>query len=244
MLPTWKEEITIRSFDVDCQNRLQISNLCSFFQEVAEHHAGHMGFGFTHMRKAGLVWVLSRLEITFSAYPKWGDTITIETWPMGNERLYYRREFLVTGKGGEKLIAATSFWLLINLQSRRPKVLPMPYEIDEQNTGRYAVQAMTTAIPSPSPEETVIVPVKYGDLDINQHVNNARYVYWITDFFPVDFHVNHRIEFFRIDIKQEVKDNESVKITKERKASEYILEGRICNRNAICFQAMVSFRDA
>jgi len=241
--PVWSEEIVIRSFDIDLKNRLKISSLCNYFQEVAGHHAEHLGLGFHHMRNAGLVWVLSRLEIAFDQFPAWNDHVTIQTWPTGNERLYYRREFLVSDKDGQKLIKAVSFWLLINSQNKRPKILPLPEEVEKQNTKRYVMQAMDETIPSPAPEETTIIPVRYGDLDINQHVNNVSYVYWITDLFPADYHYNHVPAFFRIDFKQEVKNNESVQIIKSRKGNDFIIEGKNCADHKTCFRSFVSFSD-
>jgi medium-chain acyl-[acyl-carrier-protein] hydrolase len=243
MKPLWKEEITIRSYDVDCKNKLKISSLCNYFQEVAEHHADDLGFGFDHMQQSGLVWVLSRLEITIESYPEWGDQVTLETWPAGNERLYYRREFMVSGPDGKKIIAASYFWLLINIQNRRPKLLPLPDEIEKSNKGRFAVQVMTGAIPVPGTGQNIIIPIRYGDLDMNRHVNNVRYVCWIMDLFPVEYHDNYVIEFFRIDIRQEVKANESVQIIKNGAENEFTLEGKNCNTNTTCCQALLKFRE-
>jgi medium-chain acyl-[acyl-carrier-protein] hydrolase len=243
MLPVWKEEITIRSFDVDFRNQLRISSLCSYFQEVAGRHADHMEVGFDHLRQSGLAWVLSRLEISVLVLPEWGDTITIETWPTGNERLYYRREFTVTRGNGERLVSAVSYWLLINIQNRRPKMLPLPAELTEHNANRYALKAMTGDIPSPSATfaETSLVQVKYGDLDVNLHVNNARYVAWIDDLFPVAFHSRHFLEYLRIDIRQEVKADELVKIVKSGTTLEFIVEGMNNDNQKTCFRAILRF---
>ena len=37
-------------------------------------------------------------------------------------------------------------------------------------------------------------PVAYTDMDINRHVNNARYVDWLCDRFPYEWHEKHRLE--------------------------------------------------
>jgi medium-chain acyl-[acyl-carrier-protein] hydrolase len=245
MLPVWKEEIVIRSFDVDCQNQLRISSLCGYFQEAAGRHADHLAVGFDQLRLSGLAWVLSRLEIAIMRLPQWGESIVIETWPSGNERLYYRREFQVTGRIGEKLITAVSFWLPISLQNRRPRAVTLPHDIVQHNTGRYVMTAMTESIPSPmsSPMEMVLIPVRYNDLDVNQHVNNARYAAWITDIFPVEFYYGHVPEFFRIDIRHETKANESVRIIRSGSSREFILEGINDVSQKTCFQAILRFRE-
>lgn len=244
MLPVWKENLVIRSFDVDCNNRLRISSLCSYFQEVAGHHAEHLGVGFHHLRQSGMAWVLSRLEVSFLRMPAWNESVTIETWPTGNERLYYRREFCVMGAAGEDLIRAVSFWLPINLQNRRPKMISLPADVIASNAGRFVMTAMEQDIPflaSAGMAETVTVKVQYGDIDVNQHVNNARYAGWISDFFPVEFHFSNLPQFFRLDIRHEVKANEAVEIMKIDTGEEFLLEGIITDNRKTCFRAVLQF---
>jgi acyl-ACP thioesterase len=241
MLPVWKEEFIIRSFDIDCQNQIKISNLCSYFQEIAGHHADHLGLGFHQIRRQGLVWVLSRLEISFLMLPKWGDTITIETWPAGNERLFYRREFTVK-LYEQETIRASSFWLLINMETRRPKILPLPEEIEKQNAGKYATEAMSEDIAPVNEGKGIIIPVRYNDLDLNFHVNNIRYVGWLTDMFSVDYFINHIPEFLRIDFKHEVKAGESVEIIKKDTDGIFAFKGKISGTDTTCFKALMRFR--
>ncbi len=242
MLPVWKEEFIIRSFDIDCNNRIKISNLCSYFQEIAGHHADHLGLGFHQIRHQGLVWVLARLEISFLSFPKWGDTITIETWPSGNERLYYRREFVVK-LHEQETIKASSFWLLINMQTRRPKIIPLSEEIEKQNSGKYATEVMSEDIEAVNEGKNLIIPVCYNDLDLNFHVNNVRYVAWITDMFTVDYFIKHIPEFLRIDFKHEVKYGEAVEIIKKESDVNFTFEGKISGINATCFKALMRFRE-
>ncbi len=241
MLLAWKEDFIIRSFDIDFRNQLRISNLCNYFQEIAGHHAEHLELGLHQIRHQGLVWVLARMEICFSKLPEWGDSITIETWPSGNERLFYRREFIVRNHE-EETIKASSFWLLINMHTRRPKILPLPKEIEKQNAGKYATEVMSEDIVSVSDGENVSVPVRYNDLDLNLHVNNIRYVGWVTDMFSLDYYMNHIPEFLRIDFKHEVRAGESVNIIKKGTDNTFILEGRINETNASCFKALMKFR--
>ena len=37
------------------------------------------------------------------------------------------------------------------------------------------------------------MPVTYGELDLNGHVNNVRYIEWILNHLPRDFHGTHRL---------------------------------------------------
>lgn len=228
---------------MDFRNDLKISSLCGYFQEIAGVHAGHLGFGIDDIRQEGLVWVLSRLEIVFTGFPKWGESIILETWPSGNERLFYRREFIVSRPTGKKIINAASFWLLINAQTRRPKLQPLPPGIEKANQGKYALMVMKEPISPVFEGESEMIPVRYGDLDLNWHVNNLRYIQWITDQFPVEYHNTHEVVFLRTDFRREVRAHDSLSLTKMAVGDNtYVLEGKVNDSGLICFHSMIKFK--
>jgi medium-chain acyl-[acyl-carrier-protein] hydrolase len=62
-------------------------------QESAYLHAEHLGVGHTQLAPLQMSWVLSRMRIEISRWPKWGDTVRLRTWPSGRDRLFYYRDF-------------------------------------------------------------------------------------------------------------------------------------------------------
>ncbi|MBN2256145.1 MAG: hypothetical protein JW736_10585, partial [Deltaproteobacteria bacterium] len=43
------------------------------------------------------------------------------------------------------------------------------------------------------------IRVSYRDLDMNEHVNNVRYIEWIIDSFPLEFLRNHTLKELEIN---------------------------------------------
>ncbi len=45
--PVWREKFQVRSSDIGYHGIMRVSNLCSYFQEVAGRHAEHLNVGYT-----------------------------------------------------------------------------------------------------------------------------------------------------------------------------------------------------
>ncbi len=70
----------------------------------------------TDLFKKGLTWVLSRFHIEITRYPKWGETVQINTWPSGRGPLFAVRDYEILDAEGP-LAAATSSWLIVDLKT-------------------------------------------------------------------------------------------------------------------------------
>ena len=53
--------------------------------------------------------------------PRWGERINIETWGKRKVKLYALRDFRVVLDTGEKLVSATSSWMVLNKTTGRPQ---------------------------------------------------------------------------------------------------------------------------
>ncbi len=178
----WREELRVKSYEADAHGVLKPHSLFSYFTEVAGNHATHLGYGYHDLQHAGYFWVLSRILVEVDRMPRWDETVYLETWPKGVEKLFALRDFLMTGRGGETLVSATSAWLLLDTGRSRP------HKIDVLPAG-IPIRAGVHAIPS-LPEKLGTMEslakcaehrVMPSDLDVNNHVNNAEYIRWIAD---------------------------------------------------------------
>jgi acyl-ACP thioesterase len=57
--------------------------------------------------------------------------------------------------------------------------------------------------------------VKYSDMDLNNHVNNAAYARWMLDSYPLDFHRSHRVRSLAINFLGELDGNDSFEMVTE-----------------------------
>ena len=49
MLPVWKENYKITSYQVDFQEKIKPAHLMQLFQEAAGNHAQHLGAGYSSL---------------------------------------------------------------------------------------------------------------------------------------------------------------------------------------------------
>jgi acyl-ACP thioesterase len=241
-LPVWSEQFQVRSFDIGLNDTMRISDLCGYLQEVAGRHAEHLDVGYTSMKKNGLAWVLWRLSIDIKRLPAWGEVFTLETWPLQSQRIFYRREYLVK-KGEEILVAGSSYWIPLDLATRRPTQIRLETSVLESNAGKYAIPGGFENIPAVGGNNAETVHARYSDLDQNRHVNNARYVAWVFDHVGAD-ELEHKVpRFFSIEYRQEVKPGESIMLAMQQSGEEdaWLVEGKIAGTGQVSLRSKIVF---
>jgi acyl-ACP thioesterase len=92
--PSRRESFPVHTYEVDAFGTLEVPALSGYLQEVAGHHAAELGVGLETLRARGLTWVLARQRVELPLPVALGDTLEIETWPCGIERLAAMRDFL------------------------------------------------------------------------------------------------------------------------------------------------------
>jgi medium-chain acyl-[acyl-carrier-protein] hydrolase len=242
----WEEAYCLRSYEVDFQDRLRLSALFHFMQETASNQIERQGVGIDVLRIDNQAWVLSRLLIGMERYPGGGEEIRIKTWPRGIDRLFALREFLITSREGEVLGRVTSKWLLVDLTTRRPKRLEEVFKRMPIDPGNRALDRRLEKLPSlESPEEVLIVRAAYQQIDLNRHVNNAHYLDWILNSFPLEWHQRYQLAGLQINFLAETRFGEGLTIYRERSGEGEGLyqgiEGRKMEGQTLAFQARLDW---
>jgi medium-chain acyl-[acyl-carrier-protein] hydrolase len=179
---------TVESFEIDMLGRLKPHLLFAYLLNSAWNHAESTDFGFHALSSRGLMWVLSKIQLSFHTMPSWRDQISIETWGKRLDRFYALRDFKVASSSNEKLCTATSAWMILDKSSYRPQRLDQmmkdfPWE-PSQGEMEMSTRKVTDATHALPAREFV---VSYSDIDVNRHVTATRYLQWILDSYPFDF---------------------------------------------------------
>lgn len=205
---------TVKSFECGPNSELRISNLFLLFQEAAYVSAENLGFGYHSLQSKNMTWVLASLKVKIMNFPKWTEHVNIETWPSGHNRLLGFRKFLVIDRNNEPLISATSEWLAIDLNSRKP-ININDFKIELPDHG---IKALNEKLSRLNPKrfgdgmEIFEVNVPYSAIDENGHVNNAEYVKWSLDGLRKANLEIGSISALQISFISEVFENETCKI--------------------------------
>jgi acyl-ACP thioesterase len=212
----------IGSFDTDHSGKVKITSICNYIQEIAGMHADDLQWGIEKLQERNLSWVLSRLKLKVFEYPQWKETLTIETWPTGIEGLFGNRDFKILNEEGKVIMIATSSWLVINFKTKRPvrpnevinNISSNPNELlFEKPLKKLKVQD------SNSNEE--IIHVHFSDIDINQHVNNVKYIKWIIDSCPKDNLLNMEIDELEVNFLHEAKLDDYLQVSNSNISDEH-----------------------
>lgn len=181
----WQEHYRIRSYEVDCRNRLSILSIINYMQEAASRHAESLGVSIQQLLNENRTWLLSRLKIKISAYPGWNDRVRINTWPTGAQQLFALRDFKLSDGRSRPLAAAISAWLVIDLEKRRPIRIDSFLKRLNPVDGCHTIDGGLGKLPALKnhTHESLFV-VRYSDLDINQHANNVKFVEWVIESLP------------------------------------------------------------
>ena len=181
----WHENYQIRSYEVDCRNRLSILSMFSLLQEAAGRHADALGVAIHQLQAENYTWLLSRLKIKITSYPSWKDRIRISTWPSGTQGLFALRDFELINDDNHVIVAAVSAWLVLDIRKRRPVRISPFVDRLKPLAGYHSLPDRLDKLPG-SVDHTYAknFTVRYRDLDINQHVNNVSFVEWIVESVP------------------------------------------------------------
>ncbi len=197
--PVWRDEFHVRAYEIDPAGLLTLPTLCNYFQETAGNHATAFDLASDHLLAGGIAWVLARLQVEVERYPAWREHVAIETWPSAFDGLYAQRDFIATDERNEPVARATSQWFVMDVARRRPIRLPAAVAEIERPDRPHALAPDRTPLPDFGDADTErLFSVRRHDLDLNQHVNNVRYVEWALEAVPDAVRDEHSLR--RLDV--------------------------------------------
>ena len=197
---TYSSDYLVKSSDVDAYHKMKLSSLMKILQDLA--YDGEQTF------ERGYLWVFSKLKIHINKMPYDQEVIKLITYPNELMHFVYPRTFVIKDNQDNVLVKATSFWCLINTNTRK---IALPSETGIGVTSSYKADPIDKiAVKDVSFKESRIV--RYTDIDLNKHLNNTRYLDFICDLYDSNYFAFHSIKKLNIAFHQEVKEGQKVDI--------------------------------
>lgn len=207
-----KETLKIRYSELDCTMTMKPAALFQFLQDVASDNAERLGFGYSFIIEKNLAWFLLKYRMEFTDYPENIYNITIETNPRGYNKLFAFRDFLI--KYEDKVIGrAASTWGLINLDTKAMTPIAAVLEnspymnqfIKNDNDLTYQKIKQLERI-----DYEQMFNVRFDEMDVNQHANNANYISWALEPLDFEFRKDYKIKAIDMIFKKESKHGEKI----------------------------------
>ena len=207
MEPLYTQNFEITDHYVDCFGRMTPSSILLMIQEVAGKHCTALSVDYDTLAKRRMFWAVTRHRVQVSRMPRLGETIRVETWPMPTTRVAYPRSVVAYDAAGNECFRAISLWVLMNLNTRS-MILPGKSGI--------SVVGSLRGLELPSPGSLALMDhtqtrqrqVCFTDLDRNGHMNNTRYLNWVSDLLPSAFHQEHEVKEFTICYHAEAREGQ------------------------------------
>ena len=207
MEPLYSQNFEITDHYVDCFGRMTPASILLMIQEVAGKHCTALSVDYDTLAKQRMFWAVTRHRVQVSRMPRLGETIRVETWPMPTTRVAYPRSVVAYDAAGNECFRAISLWVLMNLDTRS-MILPGKSGI--------SVVGSLRGLELPSPGSLALMDhtqtrqrqVCFTDLDRNGHMNNTRYLNWVSDLLPSAFHQEHEVKEFTICYHAEAREGQ------------------------------------
>lgn len=221
----------VTSADVDMFKRLRPGALVNMLIQAAITSADELGFGFGQLSVHNLVWVLSRLQLEIYDKLTIADIVTVETWPKNIDKLLYLRDFTITKPDGSIVAKATSAWLAIDCNTRRPKIInQQANNVFTHHKNKHAINATPEKLLPFVNDSCYYVNPVYCDFDLNGHVTSTRYIDWVFDSLSLDFNSKNYPKVIVVNYIKEVLPNQTIFLNK------------LCNPGGVCmFDGFNSF---
>ncbi|MCQ2734754.1 MAG: thioesterase [Alphaproteobacteria bacterium] len=207
----YKKEYHVKSYETDCHGFLRVVTLMNWLQDIAFENAEFLGFGLEACRAQNLAWVGSDYAVRIRRMPRLDEHITIETWPATEKLWGAIRDFTLKDKNGEIIALASSQWVLIDYERRRPVALKKHFP----NYSFIPERVIAEDFPKINPPQSHNVydfEVRFDDVDVNNHVNNAVYPLWASESLDNNYRKEHFISEMNISFKKEALYGETVSI--------------------------------
>ena len=134
------------------------------------------GLGNDMTLHRGLLWIVTRQELAVSRLPGLEESVTLRTWPGVIRHGIFPRHYDVVTAAGETLARGVAVWSLLHADSRTIETRPQDLGVTMEPV------AVGTELPRPrtirarETEKTAAFTVPYSAVDLNGHMNNARYL--------------------------------------------------------------------
>lgn len=216
----YKKEYVVKSYEADCHGFLRILTLMNILQDIACENADVLGFGFIDCHKHNLTWVGSNYLIKIERLPRIDEHFVIETWPAVGKLWGAIRDFCLKDADGNIIAVASSQWVLIDCERRRPVALSKHFPEYSFLDERVMKDDFHKLPEIENPDFVTEFAVRFDDIDVNNHVNNAVYPVWASESLNSDFRLTHLPQEIEICFKKEALYGEKVEVRTKINESE------------------------
>lgn len=243
MIEKYSKHFKISFRDVDYTKKLRMNALVDYMQEIAGEHANALGLNFFG-QETQVYWIVSRAKMHLDEYPRWDETIRIETYPAGIDKLFAVRRFDIYSEDNRQIGYIIGDYILMDVETHRPvrpqhlegnfKVLCYPYEGE-------ALPKLKAPI---SIEAKDSRKARYSEIDVNAHMNNAHYIRWAMDMISSEELMRKEVQSIQTNYITSILENDEVSIVRGLDEEGHtIIQGTSLDGKIVYWTSRIVFKD-
>ena len=173
----WRGQHTVQSDHCDFKKTLRLSTLLEWMQRAGDAHLAENGILLDDMIEKGMAWMLVTIDLELDRLPRYGETMEILSWHKGSKGVQWFRDFRLYGEDQEQIGQCRTVWVLVDIHKRRIlRSTAFPYTLPEMRSDSVGDAPGKVEIPADAVfEYNYRMTVRQSSLDMNGHMNNARF---------------------------------------------------------------------
>lgn len=203
----YKETLKAGLKDIGKDNKIKNRAILEYLENTGAYHSDLVGYGVNDISKTGVSWILLGWKLQVINRPKYGQTLTINTWGRRMYKFYTYRDFEIFDDKGNMCAIATSKWCLIDIKKkslvRLTNDIVQKYEPEEKHV--FSEEEMDKLnLPQEFVSSTKYKVIR-KDIDINEHLHNLYYLDLAYEALPNDVYKRRSFDNVMIMYKKEIK---------------------------------------
>lgn len=244
---TYEMPHTLTYYECTDAGNPSLSMILSMMTMVSDAHCIFLGMDTATIQRSGGAWVITEYDGELSKQqPTFGQQVILGTRALAYNRFFALREFWMMDEKKKKYYAHfKAMFVFMNLEKRRlmsiPSALITPFGSPEQK--RLPRLADPASMTEQQPVQETAYQVRYFDIDVNHHVNNARYFDWLLAPLGGDFLRHHRVNRLIIKYLHEVQEDAKITSRYQQlvKDGQVVTLHEICVDNQVCAKAELTW---
>lgn len=188
---------------VNCSNigedgNARNSAIVDFLQDCSIFHLDSHPVMSPFFREENCVMFLVSRQIDIIRRPSYGEKILVRTWTYELKRMYGYRNTIIYDEKGQPLVKSIASGAFMDNNSQRPRKVPQELVDRVKLYPKLDVEYLPRKISLPDSEPEVYPPLHIMKcyIDMNHHVNNARYIDIADEYLPEGADISRmRIEY-------------------------------------------------
>lgn len=179
----FEKSFELRYFEMNKFGEASSTTLLTLLEETAADHCFSINHCLYKLEKENIGWVLISGFLEMERYPKYKENITIRTWLSKYSTVKGTRENIIYDEKGLIIGRGKGLWVFFDIERRRP--IQILDDIKEKWSFCSEESIEHNISKKIEPIDSVAIAKEFKvhrfDVDSNKHVNNIRYLQWVTE---------------------------------------------------------------